>query len=105
MDVFDNTSLRAFFDEFGKRISAIVFDNKSIIYIGHKSSPVKTVDELELVTIGGVDLIGIPVTPTNPYSRESGAMFKYYHPTSFIQCICTVDADHEDYLVDPLNFG
>lgn len=105
MDVFNNTSLKAVFDEFGPRISAIVFDNKSIIYLGHPSSPLKTVDDLELVTIGGIDLVGVPVYPTDPKFREQGVMFTYYHPTSFIQAICTSDEDHPNCLVDPFNFG
>jgi len=105
MEAMNNAALQAFFDKFGNRISAIVFDNKNILYIGHPSAPVKTVDELILETIGGCDFVGVPVPPTDPKAREKGVMFTHYHPTSFIQAICTSDENHPDYLVDPFNFG
>lgn len=102
---FDNASLQAMFTQFGPRISALVFDNKVPVLIGHKSSPVKTVDDLELVTIGNVDLVGVPLYPNNPAAKEDGMMFKIYHPTCFLQMVITSDEDHPDYLYDPMMLG
>lgn len=105
MEVFNNTSLKAVFDEFGPRISAIIFDNKNPVFIGHPSSPARTVDDLVLKTIGGIDLIGIPVYPADPKLRGEGVVFTYYHPTSFIQVVCTSDENHPNALVDPFSLG
>ena len=100
-----NEALQQLIDEFGDRISAIVFDNKAIVFFGHQGSFANSVSEIEFKTLAGVDMVGIPVYPRTPRDREKGVKFMYWHTTHCIQTVCTVDADHPDYLVDPAWFG
>lgn len=98
-----NEALQALFTEFGERISAIVLDNKHIIYIGHPHSAVNTVDDIVLETKGGVDMIGVPHNPSKPKEKEKGVQFMFWHPTEMVQCIIAVDEDHPNVLIDPFD--
>ena len=101
----NNEALQAMFDEFGDRISCIIFDNKVPIFIGYPSSPIQHVSELKLKTIGGVDFVGVPVRPKDPKAIRDGAMFEAWHPTNFIQIIYAADENHPDYRMDPFGLG
>ena len=99
-----NAALQAIFDEMGDRISCIVFDNKVPVFIGYPSSPVKHVNELELKSFGGVDMVGVPTYP-DPKLRRDGAMFTYWHPTEFLQIVVASDEAHPKALMDPYTLG
>lgn len=102
---FTNAALQEMFQTYGDRISCLMFDNKNAVFIGHPSSPCKTVDDLDLsVSVGGVDLIGVPLYPTNPKDKADGVMFYVYHVTSTLHAVTMVDENHTNYLVDPMVF-
>lgn len=101
---FTNAALREMFQTYGERISCLMFDNKNAVFIGHQSSPCKSVDDLDLLTVGGIDLIGVPLYPTNSKDKAAGVMFYVYHITSSLHAVTMVDEDHADYLVDPMVF-
>ena len=102
---FNNDALQAMIDEYGDRISCIIFDNKVPIFIGYPSSPIKHVSELELVNKGGTDLVGVPMYPKDPKAKREGVKFMLYHPTIFLQIVVVADEEHPDALVDPFMFG
>ena len=101
----NNKALQALIDEFGERICIIVFDNESKVYIGYESSTMKSVNDLQLRTIGGVDMVGIPKHSANPKLQRAGVTSTSWHPTECIQCVCTLDEGFENYRIDPMEIG
>lgn len=101
----DNKVLQAMIDEFGERICIIVFDNESKVYIGYESSTLKSVHDLKLKTIAGVDMVGIPKVSSNPRLQRAGVTSTSWHPTECIQCISTLDEGFEKYRIDPMEIG
>lgn len=101
----NNQALQAMIDEFGERICIIVFDNESKVYIGYDSSTMKSVNDLKLRSIGGVDMVGIPKESSNPKLRREGVTSTSWHPTECIQCVCTLDEGFELYRLDPMEIG
>ena len=104
MQVFNNASVQAMIDEFGDRISCFIFDNKVPIFFGYSSS-LPSVHDLELRTMGDVEVIGVPMKPKDPVAARKGGMFMCYHPTSFLQVIYVADAEHPDLRMDPFGLG
>jgi hypothetical protein len=102
---FTNAALQSLIGQYGDRISCLMFDNKNAIFIGHPSSPCKSVDDLVFTTVDGVDLVGVPLYPTNSKDRAAGVLFTVYHVTATLHAVTIVDEDHPEYLVDPLVFG
>ena len=105
-----NAALQALFDECGDRISCIIFDNKVPIFFGYPSNKrggqsLKNVNELELKTYGGVDMVGVPMRPKSPADRDAGVMFTAWHPTEFVQIIYCSDENHPKALMDPFGLG
>lgn len=99
-----NTALQAMIDEFGDHICIIVFDNDNKIFIGYKSSPIKSVSDLKLETKGGIDFIGVPFIPNDPKLVRLGVTGTVWHPTDCIQAVMTMDEGYEDYRLDPFSF-
>lgn len=102
---FTNQALQSMINTYGNRISCLMFDDKNPVYIGHPSSPCKSVDDLVFDSVEGVDLVGSPLYPTNTKDREAGVLFTVFHATSTLNFVVVVDEDHPKYLVDPFLFG
>ena len=101
----NNESLQAFIDEFGDRMCIIIFDNNTKVFIGYKSSPAKSVSDLQLVNKGGVDFVGVPGIPNDPKLARKGVTYTVWRPTEIIQGIVTLDEGFDNYLVDPWDLG
>ena len=100
-----NEALQALIDEFGDRICILIFDNGCRVYIGYDSSPLKSVNDLELKTIGGIDMVGIVKNLSNPKLSRQGAKCMHWHPTVSLQNVIVIDEGFEKYRVDPMDFG
>ena len=101
----NNQALQAMIDEFGEGLCIIVFDNDSKVYIGYESSTMKSVKDLKLRTIGGVDFVGIPKQSSNPKLQRAGVTSTTWHPTECIQGVCTLDEGFEKFRLDPMEIG
>jgi hypothetical protein len=54
-----NTALQSFFDQFQGRVCAIIFDEHVTLFVDYKMENSPTKDDIELVTIGGIDFIKV----------------------------------------------
>lgn len=100
-----NEALQALIDELGERICIIAFDNNVKVYIGYKSSTIQSVNEIQLKTYGGVDMVGIPKKSANPQLDRMGVTTTIWHPTECIQMIATLDEGCEKFRIDPMEIG
>jgi hypothetical protein len=94
-----NTGLTEIINQYGDRIFAFGYDNASVLYIGYNSMSSAILTDIELVTIGEVDLIKVKKT-----SSAQGKALNYhtFTETSKIQWIGIMDEDSVAYRVDPL---
>jgi len=100
-----NEALQAMIDEFGERISIIIFDNNFKVYIGYPSSTIKSVNEIQFKKFGDTDMIGIPKKCSNPKMDRMGVSTTIWHPTECIQYIATLDEGFENFRIDPMEIG
>ena len=96
-----NSGLRAFIDEYGDRICALLMNNNNKIYIGYPSVPIKSGKDIELRTFGDTDMFRIPLEPSDPKLQRKGVQFDAWHVTEQVQFIIIGDENHNQYLYDP----
>lgn len=101
----DNNALQALIDQFGERICFFILDNASRIYFGYKSSPIKSVKDLEMKTFGDVDMIGVPLPINNPSDIAKGITSMMWHPTACIQAIAVLGEGSAAHRIDPFITG
>ncbi len=94
-----NAALQALINEYGKRLFSISFDNDRVLLIGYSGTP--KLEDISLVTIGGVDFLKVKKTNTN-----DGKTIDYanMHLTSVIQAVGIMDEKDVKYGVDPILF-
>lgn len=100
-----NEGLQAMFDEFGERICFIQFDNNIRFMVGYPSSPIKTINDIQLRTFNGVDMVGFPVYSINPQMRRMGANSVSWFLTGYLESIAVIDEGFEDLRIDALQQG
>lgn len=101
----DNESLQAMIDEFGDRICYIMFQDRFMLFIGYKSSPLKHASDLQLRTFNGIDMVGVPKPAMNPADREKGVAGVHWHRTGAIDMVGVMDEGCEKYRLDPYELG
>lgn len=103
-----NDALKAFLAEFGERLCVITLDNNAKIYVeyqaGNGTSSVK-VSDIELRTIGGIDMFAVPSWPMNPKEQAMGIKHQVWHPTFTIQALVLIDEAHKHLRVDPYQYS
>lgn len=93
----NNATLEEIIETFGNRIFCINLDNTRFIYIGYNGG-VK-LEDISLITIGGVDFIAVARTE-NSFGSE--VKYTIHHLTETVQWIGTMDEGYESRGVDPL---
>ena len=101
----NNAALQAMIEEFGDRIYFIMFNNRSMVPIGFKSSPLKSAKDLQFRTFGGVDFVGVPKHPANTADLEKGITGVHWHATALVELVGVMDEACEKYRLDPWEFG
>ncbi len=97
----NNAALQALFEECEERVCVITFDNAYRCFIGYQNSHVKSVHDIELKTINGVDFVCIPTVSNYSKDRKDGVSAKVYHLTECVQSVTIMDEGFENYRMDP----
>lgn len=100
----NNEGMQGLIDEFGERIAIIIFDNDSKIYVGYPSSPCKSIKDIELRTIGGVDFLFAPYVPMNTKSARDGYRGKLCYATECVQMVIMAEENCPDFRPDVFDF-
>ena len=95
----NNTTLKAFIDEYGDRICAFFIDNEHKILFGYPGTP--KISDIKLINVGGIDMYEIPYEGKSqrPIIKYSGIYI-----TEYIQHFIVTSPEDADYRVDPLTF-
>lgn len=101
-----NEALQAFIDEMGDRICVITLDNVAKIYVGYDGKRISSVkaSDIEMRTIGGVDMFAVPINALSPREARLGIKGKVWHPTFTIQAIVVIDEEFKKYRFDMAQF-
>ena len=100
----NNATLKAFFDKYGDRICWIGLNNGYRIYIGYKSSHIKSVNDIKLETVSGTDFYALPQIPEalkDPEITNQPPVYTTYHLTELIETFCIMEEDYKGTRLDP----
>lgn len=93
-----NASVKAMFDQFGDRICGIGLNNGKYIHIGYNGTYALQLEDIEFVTIGGVDMLLLHRVDA---TRQDPVEYEAYVTTEFIESVNVMSEGYENYRIDP----
>lgn len=100
-DKLTTADLKAIVDKYGDRICSISFDNGSMLLFGYGngSGSVPSVKDIQYEKFGETEMFSVPHIGT---STRPTYTFRTHHNPEGIRAINVIDAEHEDYRIDPM---
>jgi len=98
-----NAGLQAMISEYGERIAILVWNNGFRVHIGYRGAndALKSVNDLQFKSFGGVDMVGVRSPSTLSRDRAAGVTMTTWHDTAELQHVIVMDEGFEDYRPDP----
>lgn len=93
-----NAGVKELITKYGPRICAFCLNNGKVLRIGYNDNASCTIEEIEFETIGGCDMMVVPMTDI---ATGSNLKYKEHIVTEFLENIVIMDEEFEKYRIDP----